>query len=406
MNKFPNIPESTSLPKELGIWKWYFPENRIGETVTINGQEVKKLLTLDINIPDSRFAETVNESPMNEAPRVFARNYPCMHACSGCFNNATIRNPIMSLDEVLFVVDQAIELGLESVKFLGPGELLANPDLFFILDAFKKRNIVIGIFTKGAILGSDILSQMYHGIDSDELVKKITSYDNTTFLVGGRSFDPIIENKNIPTRDPELRGSFNYHEARNLALERLCAAGINNDPERQRLSIQTNPVTTETIDGVLEIFQWATKRNISTCVTTTMVSGKGHKLIKGQQELAFEERYTRLAVDIYSYLIEQSQTTLAKIQRDGVSSYLGVAPCNQLTHGLYVHYDGEVWRCPGNDTPDFVVYKDIRKSTLLNIWKNSSNYKINEFNNGCVKDGVSIPQGFYERVLRRLKEKY
>lgn len=402
-NSFPDVEKSLVMPKTMGIWKWHFPESRLGETVMINGVEVKKMLTLDINIPEDSFVDVVNGAPLALSTKVFAKNYPCPHACPGCFNNAKVHNTMMTLKEVIGIVDQALELGLESVKFLGPGELLANPKLFEILDALRERNIVIGIFTKGAIMGSDFLAQKYHGINSAELVEKLVSYDNTTFLIGGRSFDPKIENKFIPTRDPKLRKHFNYHEARNVAIERLCDAGMNSDPEKQRLSIQTIPVTEETLDGVLEIFKWATDRNIPSCVTTTMVSGKGHKYVKNQQGLNFETRYKKLVVGIYSYLLEKKITTISKLESEGISSYVGMAPCNQLTHGLYIHYDGEVWMCPGNDTQDFIVYNNVREGKLLDIWLNSKNYKINKFNNGCVKDGITIPDGFYKDIFEQLK---
>lgn len=400
MNNFPKVNKVLFTPKRLLMWQ--LPRNRVGETVVVNGREVKKLLTLDINIPEAGFANSVNNSPLGIAGKVFAKNYPCPHACPGCFNKTTVHNPIMTYKEVMDVVDQGIELGLESVKFLGPGELIANPDLFKILDGFRDRNIVIGIFTKGAILGSDILSQKYHGINSEELVEGLVSYNNVNLFIGGRSFDHIIENRFIPTRDRKLRRELNYHEARNIAIERLCDVGMNADPEKQRLSIQCNPVTPETIDGVLEIFKWGTERNIPVCVTTTMVSGKGHNLVQSQKE--FERKYKKLAVEIYSYLLEKGVMTLKQLEDEGVSSYVGTTPCNQLSHGLYIHYDGGVWMCPGNDTQEFIVHPNVRESSLLNIWLSSRNYGIISFNNGCVKDGVSIPSGFYDDVLDEVKK--
>ena len=404
-NVFPDVPVVNFTPRHLGAWKWDFPVDRIGETVTIDGQPIKKMLTLDINIPESDFAGLVNDTPIGKVQSVFRENYPCPHACPGCFNQATVRNSIMTLDEVINIVDQAIKLGLESVKFLGPGELLANPRLFEILDMFRERNLVMGIFTKGAILGSDVLAQKYHGCDASELVQKIISYDNVTFLVGGCSFDPAIENRYIPTRDPELRDKFNYHASRNRAIKMLCEAGMNSNPEKQRLAIISSPVTTNTVGGSLELFQWATERNIPNYITTSMVSGMGHGLVRKQQ-LDFEAKYLKLAVDIYKYLFNKGIMDMERLKRESVSSYIGTNPCNQLTHGLYIHYDGEVWRCPGNDTPDFIAHHNVREASLLEIWKNSRNYNINQFNNGCVKDGVSIPSGFYSEVLEELEKRY
>lgn len=400
-NRFPNVPAVNFRPTVLGIWNWHFPEDRIGETVMIHGVETKKLLTLDINIPDETFAESVNQVEPDKRKKVFAKNYPCPHACPGCFNNAEVKNPILSLHSLYGVLEQAIELGLESVKFLGPGELTTNPKLFEILDWLRDHNITIGIFTKAAVMGLDVLAQKYHGMNSDEFVEKIVSYPNVTFLIGGRSFDPEIENKFIPTRWPELRDSFDYHEARNIAIERLCQAGMNSINGKSRISIQANPVTKETIGGVFEMFQWATERNIPICITTTMVSGKGHGLIKSQQEMAFEKEYEDMAVQIYKDLIQRGIFTPDRLRHEGVSPYVGMAPCNQLTHGLYIHYDGEVWRCPGNDTEDFIVHSNVRDAKLVDIWRGSANYKINAYNNGCVKAGVSIPTNFYRKVLKR-----
>jgi MoaA/NifB/PqqE/SkfB family radical SAM enzyme len=403
MNQFPNVLPVSFIPTALGIWGWHFPEDRMGETVVIDGKKIKKLLTLDINIPDDNFASIINDSPLGDVTHAFRKHYPCPHACPGCFNNATVKNSIMTYSEVMHVVDQAIELGLESVKFLGPGELLANPQLFPILDGFKARNIVIGLFTKGAIMGSDNLAQHYHGMDSQEFVDRLTSYDNVTFLVGGRSFDPLIENKYIPTKNPEMRQLFNYHESRNLAIERLCAAGMNSDPDKRRLAIVASPVGPETLGNIFEMFTWSTERNIPLFVTTTMISGKGHNVADRQKEGNFIQDYQDVAVGIYAYLINRGIMSIDRLHHEGVSPYVGIAPCNQITHGLYIHYDGEVWRCPGNDTPEFVVASNVRDHKLVDIWTKSKNYRINMFNNRCVaKDGRSIPGDFYKKVLDRV----
>lgn len=397
-NIFPSIPKTPFLAETFGAHKWYYPKDRIGETLMVNGKSVKKMLTLDLNIPDEAFALEVNNTN-GDKNRVFAKNYPCVHSCPGCFNNAQVKNDIMTWEEVKAIVDQALVLGLESVKFLGPGELTMNPRLFEILDYFQKNNIVVGLFTKAALLGSDILAMKYHGISSQELVDRLTAYNNITFLIGGRSFDPEVENKYIPTKDPDLRSQFDYHAARNLAIERLAKAGMNTDPDKQRLAIIASPVTAETVDGVFEIFQWATERNIPLYVTTSMVSGKGHSLVRKQQVANFETDLINLSVCIYRYMIQKGLTTKERLRSEGVSAYIGIVPCNQLTHGLYIHYDGEVLRCPGNDNPEFIVHDDVRNKPLVDIWVGSKNYRSNRFNNQCVKDGITIPSGFYKNVL-------
>lgn len=409
-NQFPNVPASlpskNEIPKgfRLMVHKWSYPEERIGENVTIKGEVVKKLLTLDLNIPESGFATLVNTASLKDARSTFIRNYPCPHKCPGCFNEAELHNPILTLKEVWKIVDQAQELGLESVKFLGPGELIANPILFAILGEFAKRDIVVGIFTKAAIMGNDALSHHYHGISSDELVSRLTSYLNVTFLVGGRSFDPAFENRFIPRNPQQIAVKFDYHEARNLAIEKLCKAGMNADLYKQRLAIICSPVTTDNLSCVGEIYKWGAERNIPVYLPPTMVSGKGHKLVKSASEQKFEDDYIDLAIEVYAWAIERGIMSLDQFRKEGPHPYIGVAPCNQLTHGLYIHYDGEVWRCPGNDTPNFVVNENIRNTPLLEIWRNSKNYSINKFNNGCVKDGVSLPRKFYTEVKKMVRQ--
>jgi MoaA/NifB/PqqE/SkfB family radical SAM enzyme len=318
------------------------------------------------------------------------------------FDDATVKNPIMYWEEVKNVVQQAIELGLESIKFLGPGELTTNPRLFEILDYFQDKNIVVGMFTKAALLDSDFLAQKYHSMSSSEFVEKLVAYDNVTFLVGGRSFDPILENKFIPTKNRDEKELFDYHVSRNLALKRLCDAGLNKDPHKRGMAIITSPVGPETIDGVFEIFKWGIEKNIPVIVTTTMVSGKGHRMVKRHQQTPFEIKYEKLAVDIYEYLISSGLMSSKQLKQEGVSLYVGVTPCNQLTHGLYIHYDGEVWRCPRNDTSAFVVHPNVRDQSLLEIWKQSKNYRLQTFNNGCVKDGITVASGFYKRVAQQV----
>ncbi len=413
-NQFPNLtvklPPKNDIPHgyRLMVHKWSYPEERIGETVTIDGEAIKKMLTLDMNIPSVGFARIVNASPpgLPEAKHAFARNYPCPHTCPGCFNNAELTNPIMTLAEVFDVIEEAKRLGLESIKFLGPGELLANPQLFTILDELLKRDITVLIFTKAAILGNDSLSRHYHGIRSEELTRRLAAYPHTIFLIGARSFDPDLENQFIPQNLREFPERFDYHTARNTAMERLANLGMNNDLSHQRMAIACAPVTSENISGAFEMYIWATERNIPIYIPPTMVSGKGHRIVeKSAMDHQFDNDYIDLAVDVYTWAIERGVMTLDQLYHEGAASYIGIAPCNQLTHGLYVHYDGTVWRCPGNDTPDFIVHSNVRNAPLKEIWKNSRNYDIQLYNNGCVKDGISLPMRFYDEVPKRVAER-
>lgn len=56
---------------------------------------------------------------------------------------------MLKWSEIKQVLIQAKRFGLESVKFLGIGEIFNNPDLFEILDDIESLQIKMEIFTKG-----------------------------------------------------------------------------------------------------------------------------------------------------------------------------------------------------------------------------------------------------------------
>ncbi len=411
-NKFPNVspilPPKGQIPAGYRSMarSWSFPKERLGETVMIDGEPMKKMLTLDINIPGDDFAGLVNQFPAGspEANRAFTENYGCSSDCSGCFNQANLQNEVLRMTEVFNILDQARPMGLESTKFLGPGELFEKKEVWDVLEYHKRHNLILGVFTKAGVLGSDYLAQKYHGISSREMVERVLAYPNLNFYLEGRSFDPVWENRFIPLRDEEDKKHVNYYETLCVAYERLAEAGLNADLFSQRMTVQCNPVTHQNIGGVLEILQWAMNRNMPCYLPPTMQSGKGHLIENAAIQQLYQERFMRLAVQVYIWVIERGVMSLEQLCEEGVHPYLGTAPCNQISHGLYIHVDGRVWRCPGRDTPDYEVSPDVRATPLVDIWRQSQNYRVNAFNNHCpAKDGGTVPKEFYVTVLRKVK---
>lgn len=379
MIKFPNVSKfEKELPQgyRLGVDGWGFPQEKLEEKLE---DGTRKLLTLDVSISPDGFVKKVN-SGSEDLQELVKKNYKdiCTSNCKYCFErDGPVTNYVLSWDENKKILEEAKDLGLESVKFLGPGELIANPDLFKILDYFQDKGIKIGIFTHGHILENDKLAMKYQGMDTKQLAKKLASYDVVRMLI---------------------------HYTANKAVELFAKEGLNKDPSCQRMSLQTNPVTAYNIDEIFDYFKWGTERNIPVCVTPTMVSGAGRKFVKQAQEPEFQEKLIQLYTDIYLYLIDKGIMTLEQLEKEGVSSYAGMQPCNQLSSGMFIRKDGVVQQCPGNDYDGFVIDKDIRKKPLKEIWKNSANYKRGpEFNNKCVKDGYSITCGLYGEVLDRVK---
>lgn len=396
-NVEPILPRIVPAGYRLGIDGIYFSKEKLEEKLP---DGTRKLLTLDISISPDEFVRQVNcgqKELLTERVNQFYGTI-CPNNCPGCFEKGDVRNSLLSFNNVKDYLEQAVDLGLESVKFLGPGELITNPKLFEILEYFQRKNIKIGIFTKGETLGEDELARKYQGMSSEDLVRRVCNYDVTRVLIDCRTFDG--EKSNRLTRSQ----SKNYVEARNRAIELLVNNGLNQDLFCQRMQLQANPVTPSNIEEVLEIFKYGTERNMPVEVTPTMLSGQGKCILSEVQTPEFQERLIQLYTEIYTYLIDRGVMTFAQLREEGVSSYAGTAPCNQLSSGMFIRKDGVVQRCPGNDNPDHVIYEDVRRKPLKEIWIGSQNYALGPMtNNKCVKDGYSIPHRLYDEVLERLK---
>ncbi|OGJ17928.1 hypothetical protein A3K73_02510 [Candidatus Pacearchaeota archaeon RBG_13_36_9] len=394
----PILPREVPENYRLGVDGWSFPKGKLMEKLA---DGTRKLLTLDISISPDSFVEAVNTGNLKGLQdRVnHFYNQICPNNCTGCFEKGDIKHNLLSWEEVKKVLNEARGLGLESVKFLGPGEIFTNPNLFGILDYFQENKIKIGIFTKGETLGDDKLSRRYQQMSSEELTRKVCNYDVTRILIDCRTFDARKTNMLVHS----LSGD--YSRARNHAIELLVENGMNSDLFCQRMSLQTNPVTLENIGDVLEIFIWGVERNMPVCVTPTMVSGKGRNFVSETKGSEFQKELIGLYSDIYVHLIKRGIMNLNQLEQEGVSSYAGIMPCNQLSCGMYIRKDGVVQCCPGNDGEPFTLFEDVRKKNLREIWTQSKNYALGPlFNNRCVKDGYSIPVQLYDEVLANVKK--
>ncbi len=91
------------------------------------------------------------------------------------------------------------------------------------------------------------------------------------------------------------------------------------------------------------------------------------------------------------------------MEREGVSPYAGVRPCQQVGHGMFVRRDGLALRCPGDDVS---VQGNLKEKNLAEIWAGSENLRrfAGMMNVGCPpKCGKTIPERFFEKVLAGIR---
>jgi MoaA/NifB/PqqE/SkfB family radical SAM enzyme len=401
------------------------------------------LFTLDIeHIPD----ELVNEHNNPRNPESIGSRYRknlCLHKCPTCFNEQSLvyskekrkldgelivtkkgcfLNRMMTLKKTLNVVDQAISIAktegheFTSVKFLGPGELLMNPQLFNIIEEYQKRGVQLNIFTKAALLGSDELAQQYQGMTAKQLVEKLAGYNNVGLLISFQSFDEKLQDDLVTSKDEtgQVTGLSGYTKMRDKALENVFCSRFYTDGTTNRIGILNAPMLPENIDESFEIYTFFVERGTPVVMTPSMLSGKGcGQYAKQEQTISTKDWHNKLVdlyAKIYVYNVDKGIQTKEQILIEGIASYVGAEPCNQVATGLYIRANGIVQMCPGRFDKE-TVYANVQDTPLKNIWKNSTNRKMgienpkNLINNRCpAKDGFAFPQDFYERVMQRYLE--
>ena len=321
------------------------------------------------------------------------------------------------------VVDDARTIGLQGTKFLGPGELFQNPDLFDILDAFEERGLPISIFTKGAELGNDELAIRNYGHlgvkSAKELVEKVSQYDCVRILLGFNSLFSDRQDKMVGsstmTRDYQVnngtftnRGVSNYTEKRNLALVNLVEAGFNDPSKGQRLSLIAAPVGLEQIDEIPTMYLWAAKRNIPLVIAPTMESGPKSIGLSAQNKRIDpnHEMLVQLMTEVYDTAIQNGVMSLEQMRREEVSAYMGTSPCNQVANGLFLRLNGRIQMCPGR-SDSTAIYGNTHETPLAEIWENSPNYRLGaRTNNWCTAKTEGMPKNVQREVLKILEEKY
>ena len=354
---------------------WTFSRQEI-----LDAASERKLLTLDIDIPGKG---------------------NCSLRCPSCFRRTPDFKQEKRMDMRQFeeLVEEAKGLGLRSVKLIGPGEPLEEKNLLATLEFFSKHEIVPLIFTKGHPLSAENEKSLreIHGMTGAELIAKLNEY-GASILLSATSFIPEVEDT--------LVGKAGQCERRNEALVRLAEAGFADFvPNRAtRLALISAPVTPKNIAEMFGINVWAKMRNIQHILTPTMVAGKAkgnlYEIIPSEKDLL------DLYVKINVWNIEKGAFMLSELEKQGIAPYAAASPCNQIAIGMFVLGSGKVLRCPGDDVS---VQGDLGQKSLTQIWNESENLNKygGRYNNGCPpKRGISFPEGFFEKVMQKVKEHF
>lgn len=389
--------------------------------ISWSGIAVRPIGTLDVEFLSD---EIVGEARAGKLS--LAKKYPCGMKCPACFSeDPTYLDAARFLrwSEVFEIIDDARKIGLQSIKFLGPGELFQNPDLFKILDAAEGRCLPISIFTKGAELGDDALAEYVFGHigirTAETLIDRLKQYSCVRILLGFNSFNPYKQDLMVGSHGVTghyqidggiftKRGVERYTTKRNQALVNLVMAGFNTPGGEQRLSLIAAPVGLDQIDEMPDMYVWAARRNMPLVIAPTMESGpKAIGLMNyNKKRDPTHDRLIALYVAVYSKAIDEGITDIIRVQKEGVSAYMGTAPCNQVANGLYLRLNGQVQKCPGASDSDS-IFGNVHEKSIIQIWRESPNYRDDSAeNNWCRAKANGMPPWLQSEVLSCLVEEY
>jgi len=325
----------------------------------------------------------------------------CSLECSSCFRKSNdiddINEEDLSYDELLAVIDEAKDLGLQSVKICGAGEPTEDSLFLQFVRDMTDRDIGVAAFTKGQVLGSDKEARRFnrkYGIETaQELCNELYKL-KVSFMLGFQSFDTEIQDALVGKESHTLR--------RNQALENLARAGFN-EPNPTRLCLCNAPITKSNYDEVFDIAVYARERNIYPVIAVSMVSGKQLDDEFIQKIDPTEEQKVALWTRVYSWNIERGVQTLEQIKKEGISAMPGSHPCNQVAAGLYVTANGNVVGCPGYTA----IEGNVKDRSIREIWEESQNkLRTGTFNCGCPpKEGKTIPTDLYAKVFSNLEKR-
>ncbi|MFC1752390.1 radical SAM/SPASM domain-containing protein [Thermoproteota archaeon] len=332
----------------------------------------------------------------------------CSLKCPTCFRKSNrvddIQEGDLGYEELIEIIDQARELGLQSVKICGAGEPTQNSRFLQFIRDMTKRDIGVAVFTKGQSLGDDeqamIFNETGYGITSAQELCNELSKLKVSFMLSYQSFDTDKQDR--------LVGDVKGHAlVRNQALVNLVKAGFNNH-NPTRLALELGPIIKENYDEIFDLYVFARQRNIYLIPNLLMVSGKQINKEFLDKYDPTENQDLDLFTKIYSWNIDTGLQTLEQIKKEGISCMPGIHPCNQIACGLYVTANGNVVGCPGFGELQHIE-GNVRKEKLKDIWLRSENYNLRRgiFNCKCPpKDGITISHGLYSLVLKNLEKKY
>lgn len=269
----------------------------------------------------------------------------CNLGCEGCWNGYSTELKCfdekerhspnkelglkLSLSKYFEIIDEAKELGVQYIDFIGGGEPLISDDFFTLIEYAYKKGIKCETFTNGTLIDEQTAKLLYHF----EVIPFVKVY----------SLDPKRHDKMV-----NREGA---HEKVLNALEHLTNAGYGKD--EKHIAAMECIITKENHDEIPDMWRYARQNNL----------------------IPYFERFVGLEYFGSSDNLLNSKELrdlwlgILKIDREEFGYAFPLLPlrigytCSSAYFSVYIQSDGVVRPCAGS----FVEVGNLAKQSLLEV---------------------------------------
>jgi len=257
-------------------------------------------------------------------------SHECNYSCKYCYSSAGKKlDNELSFTEVCEIVDQAQNLGVQTIVIIGGGEPLLYPHLKDLITYIFSKQISIILFTNGSCLDKEMAD----------------------FLWTHDVFPVLKVNGIRPKTINWLCGNPQAYKYFIKAISNLQSAGYTK--EKNKIGISTI-ICRQNYDEILPLWKWVRSNNLIPYFERVSPQGRATKY---NMEITTEE-----LKEVFDRLSETDHRDY-NIQWESNHPPIAGSSCNRHFYSLYVKSNGDVIPCSGID----YTVGNVRNSSLQNI---------------------------------------
>jgi len=265
-------------------------------------------------------------------------NRRCILNCEYCFVRGDSRFgglTLLSVDEWTRAMQGLKGEGVESVKIVGMAETTHDPRYFLFLEILQELGITPVVFSAGYVYGDNQWASKVHGMSGEEMIQKTLDL-GASIMVKFDSLRSDVQDKIV-----RVDG---YSHKRDEAIRRFLEIGNLGYGAASRFGLEVN-LGEHNVDDIFAVYALRKLAGIYVDICLSMDCGALGAI---QTRDAISGLSNEQVAEVIAGILFMNQTL--DIRDDGVSPYIGVMRCSQVSlPSLYINGGGNIYfACCGN----------------------------------------------------------